>query len=80
MKEIEHGPSDYRRTNLETGRVEYPVDRKLCFWMAIGAMAFLAIMGWRFQAEMPFVAAAFFSLVGFCAGGLFTMSLRRLNW
>jgi membrane associated rhomboid family serine protease len=78
--QIDQKPEDYRVQRADgswTQRVNKPLCRRLSL---IGA-GFLVWMGASFaQSGGDPLTAAFFALFGFLIGGLFTLSLKSIDW
>lgn len=79
MKQIDQDPGDYR-VQAADGGWQQRVNRPLCRWLGIAVLAFLAYSAWSFGTEggNP-ILIIFAGVMGFCAGGLITLSLKPIS-
>ena len=79
MQQIDQDPSEYRFQKRD-GSWGHRVDKTLCRWLGIVALAVVAYLAWRAVNEsagpwlVPFTA-----MMSFAAGALITMSLKSID-
>ena len=78
--QIDQDPGSYR-VQASDGSWQHRVNKPLCRWLGLAVLAFLAYSAWAFGAEggSPMIVL-FAGAMGFCAGGLITLSFKSLNW
>lgn len=80
-KQIDLDPTAYRKQDPRTGRWLENVDKRLTRWVSIVGMIVICWFGSVIvQDGTHWVIPTFFGAFGFAIGGLFTLSLKRLDW
>ena len=75
MKEIDQDPGEYR-VQRPDGSWTQRVNKPLCRWMSI-TLGIVTVMAALAPGETLPIAIAF---MGFLTGGLFTLSLKSIDW
>lgn len=82
MPDLDLGPNDYRKQDPETGAWLRNVDKKDARRWGIICIAFIVFFlgyGAITEGGPQIAVGAFMAVMGFAAGGLITLSLRRLG-
>lgn len=78
--QIDQDPGDYR-VQARDGSWETPLNKPLCRVMAFLMLGmFVWFTASYVQSEGPLLYPVLFCAMGFFIGGLFTLSLKKLNW
>lgn len=83
MKQIDLEPHGYRKQDPRSGKWLHNVDKRFCrVYSLVGAALLVAAATHAFISGQTSVALGLAAggLFGFAIGGLFTMSLRNLDW
>lgn len=83
MPEIDLDPGKYRKRDPQTGRWRWPLDKKtnrIMMFVALGMMGLFLWVAFRDGWGHMWAGFVAFGAFGFCAGGLWVMSLKSTDW